>query len=175
MVIAAGIRGIIKAQRTVDETLDLPENPPQGFERRKIIDKDGTIWEYDVKIGVGRIFAFFGGVMAGLLGVGGGLIYVPVLSSVSGLPIHIAAATSTAMIVVVSLVGFITRSSSRIGDGTLNLTQLTEFGLPLLIGSIIGARFGALKVKKINSRELLTFFWVIAMLAGIRILVSELV
>ncbi|MCH8909012.1 MAG: sulfite exporter TauE/SafE family protein, partial [Candidatus Heimdallarchaeota archaeon] len=102
-----------------------------------------------------------------------GIIYVPVLSAVSGLPIHIAAATSTAMIVVVSLVGFITRSSSRIEAGTFDLSLLSEFGLPLLIGSIIGARFGALKVKKIKSRELLTFFWTVAILAGIRILMSE--
>ncbi|MCH8905942.1 MAG: sulfite exporter TauE/SafE family protein, partial [Candidatus Heimdallarchaeota archaeon] len=63
MIIAAGIRGIIKANAKTEDNLDLPETSPAGFERRKIVDKDGIIWEYDVKIGMGRIYALLGGVM----------------------------------------------------------------------------------------------------------------
>jgi len=176
MITGAGIRGIIKANTSVvKEEKSLPLIPPAGMERRKIIDKDGNIWEYDVKIGSGRLFALFGGFIAGLLGVGGGIIFVPVLNAVSGLPIHIAAPTSTMMIIVVSLLAFITRSTSRLQAGTFDVSLLTTYGIPLIIGSVLGARVGALKVKKIKSRQLLTFFWSIATIAGLRVVLTELI
>lgn len=141
-----------------------PEKEKKGWtEHRRIETDDGTIFEYDVKLGVGSLFALLGGFLAGLLGVGGGIIFVPVLTSISGVPIHIAAATSTFMIVFVTITVLLTYA---IVGG--NLMVVLQWGIPLSIGAVIGARFGAAKARKIESKNLLSAFWVVALLASIR-------
>ncbi|MHA2090032.1 MAG: sulfite exporter TauE/SafE family protein [Candidatus Kariarchaeaceae archaeon] len=180
VVSLAGIRGIRKAYLLGKNNInpdELNSNLPQtgGVEHRKIIDNDGVLHEYYVKIGIGRIFAFFGGLIGGLLGLGGGIVYMPVLTAISGVPIHIAAATSTSMIVVVSIIAIITRIISQIEDGTLDTNLLWEYGIPLAIGSVIGARVGAGRVKKLDSKKLLALFWSIAFIAGIRMLINPLI
>lgn len=182
LVSLAAIRGLIKAylmdaKKEKDEAvIRLNKKPTKGVEIRKIIDRDGKIYEYSVKIGIGRIFAFLGGLVAGLLGVGGGIIYMPVLTAISGVPMHIAAATSTSMIAVVSLIAIITRLISLNDAGELDhhLTLLPKYGIPLAIGAIIGARIGAARMKKIDSRKLLALFWFIAFIAGMRMLLTPL-
>ncbi|MHA2251109.1 MAG: sulfite exporter TauE/SafE family protein [Candidatus Kariarchaeaceae archaeon] len=178
LVSLAGIRGIRKAylmDKNVDPNSNKTEaDPENGEELRKIVDKDGNVHEYVVKMKIGRLFAFLGGLVAGLLGVGGGIIYMPVLTSISGVPVHIAAATSTSMIVVVSIIAIITRLISLNSQGELSdhLSLLPKFGIPLAIGAIIGARIGAVRVKKLDSRMLLGLFWTIAFIAGIRMLIN---
>lgn len=175
LVVGAGIRGILKAQRMDSTTNDtIISEAGSGIESRKLVDSDGNTHEYFVDVGKGKYFAFLGGFIAGLLGIGGGLIYVPLLTSISGLPIHIGAATSTSMIVVVSFIAVTIRTGSRIGDGTFDFDLWLNYGIPLVIGSVIGARYGSTKVKKLNSKFVLILFWSVACVAGIRMLITPL-
>lgn len=50
-------------------------------------------------------FGFIAGFLSGLLGIGGGVIKVPIMSLIFNIPIHNAVSTSTFMIVITSLVG----------------------------------------------------------------------
>ncbi len=174
IVSLAAIRGIYKAylmgKDNSEKKIDKPGS--NKTEKRIIVDKDGKSYEYDVNIGMGRIFAFFGGLLAGLLGVGGGIIYMPVLTAISGVPVHIAAATSTSMIVVVSTIAIITRIISLNSSGDLDLSLLWEYGIPLALGAVTGARIGAGRMKKIDSKVLLGLFWTIALIAGLRMLLT---
>lgn len=131
---------------------------------RKFEDSDGDVIEYEVKLGIGIVAIFFGGMLAGLLGVGGGIIYVPTLSSISGLPFHIAAATSSFMIMFVVAFVLITRLTLYDGD----IVAILSYGLPLAVGSVIGARFGSSYAKKVQSKTLKNIFWTIAFFASIR-------
>ncbi len=131
---------------------------------RKFKDSDGDIIEYEVKLGIGIVAIFIGGMIAGMLGVGGGIVYVPTLSGISGLPFHIAAATSSFMIFFVVTFVLITRFSLYNGD----LLNIVSFGIPLAIGSVIGARIGSTKAKKIQSKTLKDLFWIVALIAAIR-------
>ncbi len=134
------------------------------LQKRRIVAQNGHVYEYTVKIGVGSLFALLGGFVAGLLGVGGGIIFVPLLTSLVGVPIHIAAATSTFMIVFMTIVILITRFALFDGDVSLVLF----WGTTLAIGAVIGAYIGAAKAKKINSIKLLKLFWFVALLSAIR-------
>lgn len=86
------------------------------------------------------------GLLAGLLGIGGGLVVVPVLYLVLGLPFKSATATSNFMMgltAVPALCGFVAR-----GDLQLGLAG------PLAAGVLAGATLGAWLMPRLGSRWL---------------------
>jgi uncharacterized membrane protein YfcA len=142
---------------------------PQKTEERLIIDSDGEKFRYDVRLRVTLIGAAFGGFIGSMLGVGGGVIFVPLLNSVGGIPPHIAVATSTFVIVFSALSG----SFSRILLG--NLPDIVWQYVPFIaLGSVLGARFGASKVKKVSSEKVILFFYAIVLVSGIRTIAKGL-
>lgn len=136
---------------------------PQSIEYRNLVDSEGKEFNYQIKLRRALTAAAFGGFIGGLLGVGGGIIFVPLLLA-SGVPAHIAVATSTFIIVFSSLSGTIAR--------LLYGTVLFEYAIPLLIGTVIGARIGATRVKRISSEQVLIMFYVIVFLSGIRMILK---
>ncbi|MHA2503832.1 MAG: sulfite exporter TauE/SafE family protein [Candidatus Kariarchaeaceae archaeon] len=164
-----GIRKIYMNSKTVSDSNEREaESTPKLPPNRRIVDIQGEVYEYNIKLNYGMIFAFLGGFIAGLLGVGGGIIFVPLLNVISGVPIHVAVATSTTMIVLVSTIAVITRFTERSLTGELDLELIFSYGIPLALGSIIGAYIGAAKVKDINSEQLKFLFWVVALIASLR-------
>jgi len=140
---------------------------PQSIENRLIIDNKAETFYYQIHFRKILLAAIIGGFIAGLLGVGGGIIFVPVFSSIGGLPVHIATATSTFIIFFTAISG----SFARIAFGT-NL--LIEYVVYLGIGTVIGARLGALNVRRISSQKILTIFYGIVFIAGLRTIASGL-
>ena len=167
----ASIRGIQKAWTMKNNDNDGEEIIPEK-EYRKIVATDGQVYEYNAKIAPGRFFAFLGGFVAGLLGIGGGLVYVPLLTSIVGIPIHVAVATSTTMIIIVSIMAVFTKGAALSAIGLFDLSLLLTYGLPIAFGSVFGARLGAGRVKKINAKWLLIFFWTIAFFSAMRMLIG---
>jgi uncharacterized membrane protein YfcA len=139
---------------------------PQSKEVRRIIDDKGEKFYYTVNLHRSLIGALVGGFIGGLLGVGGGVIFVPVLTSVGNLPAHIGVATSTFAIVFSSLSASIAR--------ILGPNVLYDYVIALAFGTVIGARLGALKVRKISSKNLLLIFYFIVIIAGIRAIIQAL-
>ena len=177
----SAVRGILKAYRTRNDDMYKPipssedttteeeiKERSQDLSYRRIVDVQGDIYEYKMNLGLGMLFAFIGGLLAGLLGVGGGIIFVPVLTVIANVPIHVAVATSTTLIMVVSFTTVVLRFYRANSAGQLDLVYILSYGLPLAFGSIIGAYFGASRMKKINSKHLIILFWIVALLAAIR-------
>ncbi len=77
-----------------------------------------------------------GGLLAGLLGIGGGTILVPILVSLNYNPVQ-AIATSSLAIVIISLSG--TWQNWRMGY--LNFEQIMYLGIPSLITAQLGVYF----------------------------------
>ena len=75
-----------------------------------------------------------GGIIAGLLGVGGGVLFVPGLVLFLGLDQHHAEATSLLAIVPVAIVGTIRQDRY----GNVNVADALEIGLPAVLGVLIG-------------------------------------
>jgi len=101
--------------------------------------------------------SFIAGNISGLLGIGGGIIKVPIMALVMGMPLKAAIATSNFMIGV-------TASTSAIiyyGLGYIDPQVAVPTALGILVGAQAGARFGSglrtLVLKRIFIGLLLVF------------------
>ncbi|NRA83445.1 MAG: sulfite exporter TauE/SafE family protein [Gammaproteobacteria bacterium] len=109
------------------------------------------------------------GVLAGLLGVGGGIVIVPVLDTALGfygvdseIRMHVAVATSLACIVLTSI------SSTRAhhSKGSVDFSLAKRWGPFMLIGSLIGT-VGA---SYIDSFTLSAIFGIVALVVALKML-----
>ncbi|AFK22164.1 sulfite exporter TauE/SafE family protein [Pyrococcus sp. ST04] len=121
----------------------------------------------DVKVNekIVPLGGFFSGIASGLLGVGGGIINVPLLTWL-GMPIHYAVATSSFAIVFTS-------TSSAIKHYLLGNVEVQW--LPLLVpGLIIGAQIGAKIAKKTRAKSLKNAFAVVMVILAFRMILKAL-
>lgn len=111
------------------------------------------------------IAAFFGGVViaaiSAFIGVGGGFLYVPYLTSIVGLPMFVVAGTS-AMAVFISMITSIATYLKVAGAGMDWALVGTE-----LVGIFIGSMVGPRTAKYIPDKWLKTLFIILALYVGI--------
>jgi hypothetical protein len=111
------------------------------------------------------IAAFCGGVViaaiSAFIGVGGGFLYVPYLTSIVGLPMFVVAGTS-ALAVLISMITSITTYINVAGAGMDWLLVGIQ-----LIGVFIGSMVGPRTAKYIPDKWLKLLFIVMAMYVGI--------
>lgn len=112
-----------------------------------------------------------GGLLAGLLGVGGGIIIVPVLYhafSAAGIPetlrMKIAVATSLATIIATSAVSV----RSHYTKGAIDIALLKSWSVPIAIGVVGGAILGG----KMDGRVLSIVFATVALFVAIQMTFS---
>jgi hypothetical protein len=103
------------------------------------------------------------GVLGGGLGVGGGIILVPLLV-LAGLDRHRAHATSLAAIVLIAVAG-------AISFGVAGETNV-GFGITVGIGGVVGSVIGASLMHRVSPRALTTVFGILLLVAAIRLIVS---
>jgi uncharacterized membrane protein YfcA len=104
-----------------------------------------------------------GGLLSGLLGVGGGLIMVPLLVFWAGYRQRDAHAMSLAAIIPISLASVITFGVAG--------HVLVGYALALTLGSIVGARVGVGVLARIGERPLKIAFGLLAAAASILLFV----
>jgi uncharacterized membrane protein YfcA len=108
-----------------------------------------------------------GGLLAGLLGVGGGIVIVPVLDLAlvtvgvdSAVAMHIAVATSMATIVPTS----ISSSRSHAQRRSIDLEIIKRWSLPIVVGALAGS----LVASSVDARALAGVFGIVAGLAALK-------
>lgn len=112
--------------------------------------------------GAGALTGVLGGLFAGLTGVGGGAVMIPLLTSLLALPQRLAHGTSLAILLFVGIAGFAVY--------TLTEDISWEF-LPLIAsGSIVGAVIGARLLQHVSDQRLRQAFAVYLLVIGIRML-----
>lgn len=100
------------------------------------------------------------GVLSGLLGIGGGVAFMPVLLFGYGLSVRNAAGTGILLLAVTVIAGTILQAS----NGFVSL----PLALSILIGSSIGSQLGALTTHHVSNRILrLLFAGLIAVTVGL--------
>jgi hypothetical protein len=107
-------------------------------------------------IGIG----FIAGILSGILGVGGGIILVPIMVTYLGLAQHNAHATSLAVVIPTAVVSSIVYGFHGNTDVILALN--------LIIGSVLGASLGAKWMKRIPEAQLKRLFGALLIVVGIR-------
>jgi uncharacterized membrane protein YfcA len=93
---------------------------------------------------------FIGGVSAGLLGIGGGAVVVPVLTSLMGLPIHAAVATSMFIMMFTASAG----TARNYVGGYID----PFYAITLGVGMVIGAQIGPRLACRVNAVQLKQVF-----------------
>lgn len=106
------------------------------------------------------------GMIAGLLGVGGGIFLVPLLVGVLGVAQHQAHGTSLAVIAPIALVGAITYALLGHMDWVLILG--------LALGGLVGAVLGARLMMRVPARQLRWTFGIFLVLVGIYMIIPWL-
>lgn len=96
---------------------------------------------------------FIGGISAGMLGIGGGAVIVPVLSILMGLPMHAAVATSMFTMMITASTG----TAVNYLNGFIN----PYYAISLGIGMVIGAQIGSRLAPRVNSVQLKRVFGLI--------------
>ena len=103
-------------------------------------DESRTTVTYRVRrLPVALVASFIAGNVSSLLGIGGGIIKVPILNAWCGIPLRAAAATSAFMIGVTATAGAVI----YYGHGQLEPTLAAAAVLGVQLGSWGGMRFGA--------------------------------
>jgi uncharacterized membrane protein YfcA len=96
---------------------------------------------------------FIGGISAGLLGIGGGAVIVPVLSILMGLPMHAAVATSMFTMMITASAG----TAMNYINGFID----PYYAIALGVGMVIGAQIGSRLAPRVNSVQLKRIFGLI--------------
>ena len=116
---------------------------------RYLKDAMGEEFSYAPDMSVGFSASIFIGIFSGLFGIGGGIIHVPLMYSVLGIPVHIATATSHFILAITSFLG----SILFVGLGYVDLDYAVLLGIGTIIGASLGARLALkthpLVIKKI--------------------------
>lgn len=127
--------------------------------RREKGDIASELARYDMssltqkRLAVSLFGAFIGGISAGLLGIGGGAVIVPVLSVLMGLPMHAAVATSMFTMMFTASAG----TAMNILQGWVN----PYYAVALGIGMLVGAQFGSRLAPRVDSVQLKRVFGLI--------------
>ena len=106
-------------------------------------------------------FGVVTGVAAGILGVGGGILMVPFLTLVAGMPQHAAEATSLLVVLPTAIVASVVLQRRGVGD----LGVALRFGV---VGAV-GAAAGALLALALPGSSLRVVFALFLMLVGLRL------
>jgi uncharacterized protein len=133
---------------------------------RKLTDRHNNEYSYSFHMPLGIGIAFVIGLIGGMLGIGGGIIHVPVMTQVLGFPIHIATATSHFVVAITTLAAVISRFIA--GEFTTGIIR----ALVLSAGAVIGAQFGARLSHKVPGKLIIRLLAGGLVIVALRLLVA---
>lgn len=107
------------------------------------------------RVGLGMALMYFAGVISALLGIGSGVLKIPVMDTALRLPIKVSSATSNFMIGVTAAAG----AGAYFARGEI----VPGIAGPVALGSVIGAVLGA-RILMAGSNERLRLLFVVVLL-----------
>jgi uncharacterized protein len=111
---------------------------PRGALRR-LTDRQGREYVYRVPLLRGTLYSLGVGFVSSFLGIGGGVLHVPLLVRALGFPTHIATATSHFVLAQMSAVGSLT----HVIAGSFSHGHGLRRAAALSVGVVVGAQLGA--------------------------------
>ena len=107
---------------------------------------------------LGIALSFVVGFLSSILGIGGGVIHVPMMVFILGFPAHIAVATSTFILMVSSFVGVVSHAA---------LSHIVWIpAIAVGTGAMVGAQIGALLSKKSRPRIIIVLLSCVMFILG---------
>jgi uncharacterized protein len=113
-------------------------------------------------VGLGAAVSVFAGALSGLLGVGGGIVNVPTMNLLMGVPIRVALTTSTYMLAATATASAVLYYSRGQIDPLL--------AAPVVVGVVVGAHLGARFASRVSQQALRLVFVVVALVFAVQML-----
>ena len=115
---------------------------------------------------IGMLSSFLAGLASGLFGIGGGVLKVPIMVLILGLPTKMAIGTSEFMISITSVSG----SYVHFRKGILN----PYLAASVVLGGFIGAQFGSRLSVKVRAKVLRRIFGIVMIFFSILMILKGL-
>ncbi|MBS1862817.1 MAG: sulfite exporter TauE/SafE family protein [Actinobacteria bacterium] len=146
------------------------ERPIPGGETtaRHLVDGAGTAYSYRVPVRRGIAYSVGVGFLSSFLGIGGGIIHVPLMVGTLGFPMHVATATSHFVLVFMSGAGSITHLLA----GTLSVGHGLRRALALSVGVLPGAQVGAIISRRLAGPTIRRLLGAALIVLAARLLIS---
>lgn len=153
------VRGSKAGITSVDENTPDPMNLMDEF------DEDGETVRYVPEhLGIGLGSSGIAGILSGMLGIGGGLVQVPVMNLIMRVPMRAAAGTSSFMVGMTSVAtAAVFYSSGKIDP------RVTA---PAMVGVLLGSSLGSALTKRFQVKHLIYLFVVVMVGLGISMIFS---
>jgi uncharacterized protein len=148
-----------------------PGRPAGGTGHPRVLtDREGTTYHYAVPMGRGVALSALVGFVSSFLGIGGGVLHVPLLIGALGFPVHVATATSHFVLANMAAVGTVTHILAGNFAGGMGVHR----AIALSIGVIAGAQVGALLSRRVHGLVIQRLLAVALAAIAIRLLVAVL-
>lgn len=136
--------------------------------RRRITDAQGHTFAYSFQMWKGVVISLVVGFVSSLLGIGGGIIHVPVMATVLHFPVHIAAATSHFVLAFMAGEG----TAVHLATGALTWDESLAQAVLIGLGAIPGAQAGARLSHRLHGGIIIRTLAGALILVGIRLAIS---
>jgi hypothetical protein len=137
---------------------------------RHLVDREGIGYTYRVPVRRGIVYSVGVGFLSSFLGIGGGIIHVPLMVGTLGFPMHIATATSHFVLVFMAGAGSIT----HLVAGTLSVGHGLRRALALSVGVLPGAQVGARLSRRLSGPTIRRLLGIALVALAIRLLIAVL-
>jgi len=132
--------------------------------KRTITDSSGRSYSYRLNLGLAVLFSIVVGFLSSLLGIGGGIIHVPLLTTFFAFPEHVATATSHFTLMFMSAAATATHAV----EGDYLTTYKTT--IALATGVLVGAPVGAAISERVEGHWIVRLLAVALGVVGLRLL-----
>ncbi len=161
-----GVMGLVMAARSGRRNVIADTGDDPGRLGGRILEGE-IAYLYRVKrLPLALVASLVAGAISGLLGLGGGIIKVPILNAFCGIPFRVAAATSAFMIGVTAAAS----SFLYFGRGDASLPLSAAIALGALPGSLLGASL----TQRVQARSLKVIMAVVLVIVGAQMAVKWL-
>lgn len=157
----------LHALRNKDKTVEKKESSAVRLLNRLPLQMDFQVAGIRCSLIGLFVLGFLIGILAAIMGVGGGFIMLPVMIYLIGIPTMIAVGTSIFTVVFTSI-------NVTIAQSVLNGTVDLVLALLLLVGSSIGAQLGVRIGRLLKGEQLRVVFSVIVLGVAVKMLYSLL-
>ncbi|MCI0440792.1 MAG: sulfite exporter TauE/SafE family protein [Chloroflexi bacterium] len=133
-----------------------------------LVDSQGMVYSYPMRRTFGSSVCFGTGFLSSILGIGGGLLQVPLFVYALGTPIQVATATSQFIVTSTAFTGTLTHFFA--GNLSMELWNM----LALTLGVVAGAQVGARLSSRIGGKRLAQLLALGLAVVGARLLMGVL-
>jgi uncharacterized membrane protein YfcA len=113
---------------------------------RRLTDRGGETYEYEVPVRRGIAYSLGVGLASSFLGIGGGILHVPLLVRSLGFPTHVATATSHFVLAIMAATG----TATHLAGGSFAHGAGLHRVAALSVGVVVGAQLGAVASRRVS-------------------------